>query len=195
MSKRRTKPVRRSPPTTDHRKIWPWVAVVAVGIALLIAARTMRSARATTEQSPPVSNASAPVHEMPASSQFLPTVENKARPAGPAPEGMVWIPGGEFSMGAQDPPDRNDTVGMQATADSRPVHRAYVDGFWMDATEVTNEQFARFVKATAYVTVAERTPRAEDFPGAPAENLVAGSVVFAPADHAVPLDDHFRWWT
>ena len=66
--------------------------------------------------------------------------------------------------------------------DSRPIHRVYVDGFWMDATEVTNEQFAAFVKATGYVTVAERTPRAEDFPGAPPENLVAGSVVFSPPD-------------
>ena len=42
--------------------------------------------------------------------------------------------------------------------------------------------------------VAERTPRAEDFPGAPLENLVAGSVVFSPPDHAVPLNSHFRWW-
>ena len=49
-------------------------------------------------------------------------------------------------------------------------------------------------EATGYVTVAERTPRAEDFPGAPPENLVAGSVVFTPPDHAVPLDDHFQWW-
>ena len=77
---------------------------------------------------------------------------------------MVWIPGGEFSMGAQDPTDMRDAVGMQATEDSRPVHRVYVDGFWMDATEVTNAQFASFVKATGYVTVAERKPRAEDFP-------------------------------
>ena len=195
MRKRRSKPARRAAATPHRRKIWTWVAVVGVGIVLLIAARTMRSTPATTEQSPPVSSARAPVHEAPASAQFLPTVENKARPARPAPEGMVWIPGGEFSMGAQDPPDRNDTVGMQATADSRPVHRAYVDGFWMDTTEVTNEQFARFVKATGYVTVAERTPRAEDFPGAPAENLIAGSVVFSPPDHAVPLNDHFQWWS
>ena len=78
-------------------------------------------------------------------------------------------PGGEFSMGAQDPHDIHDAVGMQATTDSRPVHRVFVDGFWMDRTEVTNEQFARFVKATGYVTVAERTPRAEDFPGAPTD--------------------------
>jgi formylglycine-generating enzyme len=126
---------------------------------------------------------------------FQPTVPNATAAPGPAPAGMVWIPGGEFSMGAQDPPDVNDAVGMQATTDSRPIHRVYVDGFWMDATEVTNEQFAAFVKATGYVTVAERTPRAEDYPGAPPENLVAGSVVFSPPDHAVPLDSHFRWWS
>ena len=107
---------------------------------------------------------------------------------------MVWIPGGEFSMGAQDPPDMNDKVGMQATTDSRPVHRVFVDDFWMDATEVTNEQFAEFVKATGYVTVAEQTPRAEDYPDAPPENLVAGSVIFSPPATAVPLNDHFQWW-
>jgi formylglycine-generating enzyme required for sulfatase activity len=114
-------------------------------------------------------------------------------PPGEKPEGMVWIPGGEFSMGAAEQAGMND-VGMQATEDSRPIHRVYVDGFWMDATEVTNAQFARFVDATKYVTVAEHTPRAEDFPGAPPENLVAGSVVFSPPNHAVPLDNHFQWW-
>jgi formylglycine-generating enzyme required for sulfatase activity len=70
-----------------------------------------------------------------------------------------------------------------------------VDGFWMDRTEVTNEQFARFVKATGYVTVAEQTPRAEDFPGAPPESLVPGSVVFSPPHHAVPLSDPYQWWS
>jgi formylglycine-generating enzyme len=106
---------------------------------------------------------------------------------------MAWIPGGEFSMGAQDPPDK-DEVGMKATVDSRPIHRVSVDGFYMDKTDVTNAQFAKFVKAIGYVTLAERKPRAEDFPGAPPENLVAGSVVFSPPDHAVPLNDHFQWW-
>jgi formylglycine-generating enzyme required for sulfatase activity len=78
--------------------------------------------------------------------------------------------------------------------DARPIHRVYVDGFWMDRTEVTNDEFARFVRATGYVTVAERTPRAEDFPSAPPENLVAGSVVFRPSNLPVPLDNHYRWW-
>ena len=125
---------------------------------------------------------------------FGPTVPNKQPAPGAAPKGMVWIPGGEFSMGAQDPPDMG-TVGMQATRDSRPIHRVYVDGFFMDKTDVTNAQFAAFVKATGYITVAEKTPRAEDYPGAPPENLVAGAVVFSPPDHAVPLDDHFQWWS
>ena len=98
---------------------------------------------------------------------FAATVPNKNSPSGKASEGMVWIPGGEFSMGAPDPPDMNDAVGMQATKDSRPIHRVHVDGFWMDKTEVTNEEFAAFVKSTGYVTVSERTPRAEDVPGAP----------------------------
>src|SRR6185369_8496835 len=70
-----------------------------------------------------------------------------------------------------------------------------VGGFWMDKTEVTNAQFAKFVEATGHVTVAEKTPKAEDFPGAPPENLVAGSVVFAPPAQPVPLDTHLRWWT
>jgi len=107
---------------------------------------------------------------------------------------MVWIPGGEFSMGAADPPDM-DMVGMSATTDSRPIHRVYVDGFFMDKTDVTNAQFAEFVKATGYVTIAEKTPPQAEFPGAPPENLVAGGVVFSPPDHEVPLNDHFQWWS
>lgn len=132
---------------------------------------------------------------MSAPSSFLPTKPNTTKPPGPAPAGMVWIPGGEFSMGAADPvgKDMND-VGMNATTDSRPIHRVYVDGFWMDKTEVTNVQFEKFVKATGYVTVAERTPTAEEFPGAPPENLVAGSVVFSPPGHPVPLNNFLQWW-
>src|ERR1700722_6035893 len=125
---------------------------------------------------------------------FAPTVPNAAANPARAPSGMLWIPGGEFSMGAQNPPDVDDG-GMKATLDSRPIHRVYVDGFFMDKTDVTNAEFAKFVKATGYVTIAERKPKAEDFPGAPPENLVAGSVVFAPPDHPVPLDDHLQWWS
>jgi formylglycine-generating enzyme required for sulfatase activity len=80
------------------------------------------------------------------------------------------------------------------TSDALPVHRVAIDGFWIDATELTNDAFEKFVKATGYVTVAERVPTAAELPGVPPENLVAGSVVFTPPDHPVPLTDHFQWW-
>jgi len=134
-----------------------------------------------------------PQPAQPVPSTFGPTVVNTSSTPGSAPDGMVWIPGGEFSMGANDPPDMHE-VGMQATEDARPIHRAYVDGFFMDRTVVTNAQFAAFVKATGYVTLAERVPNAKDFPTAPPENLVAGSVVFTAPDHPVPLNNHFQWW-
>jgi sulfatase modifying factor 1 len=125
---------------------------------------------------------------------FGPTVPNTQPPPGAVPTGMVWIPGGEFSMGAKEFPDMN-MVGMQATKDSRPIHRVYVDGFFMDKTDVTNAQFARFVKAVGYVTVAEKKLLPADYPGVPAQNLVAGGAVFAPPDHAVALDDAYAWWS
>jgi len=164
---------------------WTWLVIVAIaavgGWALYALQRP--------EMPPPTAKAHSTVEG------FQPTVPNKTPAPGPAPEGMVWIPGGEFSMGAADPvgADMND-VGMNATYDSRPIHRVYVDGFWMDKTEVTNAEFEEFVAATGYVTVSERTPTAEDFPGAPPENLYAGSVVFSPPDHPVPLTNHLQWW-
>jgi formylglycine-generating enzyme len=79
--------------------------------------------------------------------------------------------------------------------DARPWHRVRLSGYWIDKTLVTNAQFARFISATHYVTVAERKPRAEDSPDAPAENLVAGSVVFTSPTHPVPLDNSMQWWS
>jgi formylglycine-generating enzyme required for sulfatase activity len=88
-------------------------------------------------------------------SGFAPTRVNDAKPRSPAPEGMVWIPGGEFSMGAAVNGEGSHEMPM-ASNDSGPIHRVRVDGFWMDATAVTNEQFEKFVRATGYVTIAER---------------------------------------
>lgn len=194
-----------------ERKLWIAGLVIVVATAACVA--VYKHSGAVEAKAPGASAAATSTHETTAAGSsrampdartsapamkevsFEPTVPNTAPAApSPAPSGMIWIPGGEFSMGAQDPPDMND-VGMKATVDSRPVHRVYVDGFFMDKTDVTNAQFARFVKATGYVTVAERKPRAEDYPAAPPENLVAGSVVFAPPDHPVPLNDYFQWWT
>ncbi len=79
-------------------------------------------------------------------------------------------------------------------ADALPIHRVYVDGFWMDETDVTNAEFEKFVQATGYITIAERTPTKEEFPMAPPESLVAGSIVFTPTSRPVPLNNHYRWW-
>ncbi|MBL8957400.1 MAG: formylglycine-generating enzyme family protein [Myxococcaceae bacterium] len=95
--------------------------------------------------------------------------------AGAAPPGMVWVPGGELSMGALE------------ADDSRPVHRVRVRGFFIDATEVTNAEFARFVAATGYVTTAERD--VAEVPGAE-----AGSLVFTKTATRVRLDDVSLWW-
>src|SRR5688572_30296087 len=64
---------------------------------------------------------------------------------GESPEDMVWIPGGEFSMGNASDQGLCDG-GSSSMEDARPVHRVYVDGFFMDQTEVTNKQFSAFVK-------------------------------------------------
>jgi formylglycine-generating enzyme required for sulfatase activity len=79
--------------------------------------------------------------------------------------------------------------------DALPSHLVEVAGFWMDATPVTNAEFERFVKATGYVTVAERKLNPADFPGVPADKLVPGSAVFHPTASAVPLDNPLQWWT
>lgn len=107
--------------------------------------------------------------------------------------GMVWIEGGEFNMGGNDP---------LARADEQPIHRVRVDGFWIDQTEVTNRQFAEFVKATGYITIAERPVDWEELkkqlpPGTPKPDdkmLQPGSMVFTPPDHPVDLRMYEQWW-
>ncbi|MCD6064989.1 MAG: hypothetical protein K0R82_2900, partial [Flavipsychrobacter sp.] len=104
-------------------------------------------------------------------SAFQPTIINSRQQAGDPPDGMAWIPGGEFSMGYSDTVGPNKHAGIN---DAQPVHRVSVSGFYMDKTEVTNADFAAFVNATGYMTIAERAPTQEEFPDAPAENLFAG---------------------
>ena len=199
MSGKQNKRQRKSTPDQrrgSEKRSFLWIA----GLVLLFVAGA--AAVYYRHFAPVHANTVAPVAPAPAmptmpaasAASFGPTVPNASSAPAKAPAGMGWIPGGEFSMGAQDPPGMDD-VGMKATIDSRPVHRVFVDGFFMDKTDVTNAEFAKFVKATGYVTIAERKPRAEDYPGAPPENLVAGSVVFAPPDHPVSLDNYFQWWT
>jgi formylglycine-generating enzyme required for sulfatase activity len=88
---------------------------------------------------------------------------------------MVWIPGGDFSMGSHDPREMM-CGGPDAMDDARPIVRVHVDGFWMDETDVTNEEFEKFVQATGYITIAEQSPKPEQFPQVPKEMLVPGSL-------------------
>jgi len=106
---------------------------------------------------------------------------------------MVWIAGGEFSMGSESSADSLCAI-PGVTRDAQPVHRVAVDGFWVDATEVTNEDFAAFISATGYVTVAERPLDPRDFPGAPADALVPGSTVFTAPGRPVNLRNAMEWW-
>ena len=124
---------------------------------------------------------------------FSACVSTPERPAPGDHTGMVRIPGGTFMMGAD-----ND----QASPDEYPKHKVTVKGFWMDATEVTNRQFAEFVEATGYVTTAEQKPDWEELkkslpPGTekPDESvLVPSSMIFLPAQQPVNLNDYSQWW-
>src|SRR5215472_7613551 len=98
-------------------------------------------------------------------------------------EPMIWIPAGKFLMGSE-----------KFYREEWPVHSVEVNGFWIDKYEVTNEDFAQFVTATGYVTLAERPPRAEDYPGAKPEMLVPGSLVFRKRDRPVDLNNWMNWW-
>ncbi len=166
-----------------------FAAATAAVIALMTATAL---AQPVAKVAPTPASGDAPANVPP--SAFAPTVPNKAPAPGLAPEGMVWIPGGEFSMGSDGKCNGASCCSPSTVADALPVHRVYVDGFWMDATDVTNDKFEQFVKATGYKTIAEIAPTKEEFPTAPPENLVAGSVVFTPTPGPVPLTDHFQWW-
>jgi formylglycine-generating enzyme required for sulfatase activity len=122
----------------------------------------------------------------------LVTLDRQGAPAD-RPPGMVWIPGGEFTMGT------DSDLGWP---DEKPAHRVRVDGFWMDETEVTNAQLRAFVKATGYVTTAEKPPDLDELmkqmppgtPRPPKEKLVPGALVFKPTKGPVDTRDFSRWW-
>ncbi len=96
---------------------------------------------------------------------------------------MIWVPGGTFRMGSD-----------KHYAEERPVHRVSVDGFWIDRYPVTNERFARFVKATNHRTFAEIPPDPAQYPGAKPDMLYAGSLVFVQPAGPVDLRNIANWW-
>ena len=110
--------------------------------------------------------------------------EQKPFDPGPAPDGMVWIPAGTFWMGSSDP----------KMTDAQPEHAVTLDGFWMDATEVTNEQFEKFVAATGYKTTAELTAAREEGAGDVPETRRPGSMVFLTPEQFKSTDTQVLWW-
>ena len=103
--------------------------------------------------------------------------------ASPPSRNMVWISGGTFRMGS----DRH-------YPEEAPAHKVTVDGFWIDRTPITNQDFYKFVSATGHVTTAEIKPVAADYPGVLPHMLRAGSLVFTPPNHLVDLGDWGQWW-
>ena len=152
-----------------------FAAILAAGIAACRAA----------DKPSPVPSAATAGHEpaAPVAADASPRI-NPPTPPGPAPAGMVWVPGGTFWMGCVD-------CGMP---DAQPVHLVRVDGFWMDTSPVTNADFERFVRETRYVTVAERPLDPAQFPGVPAAKLVPGSAVFVAPPQVASLDNPMQWW-
>jgi sulfatase modifying factor 1 len=108
---------------------------------------------------------------------------NEDTTSAPAYRGMLWIAGGTFRMGSED-----------FHPEESPVRRVTVEGCWMDRCEVTNSQFKKFVGATGCVTLAERPLNPADFPGAPAENLKPGSMLFGRTARAVDFTNYTNWW-
>ncbi len=111
----------------------------------------------------------------------------------PSDRDMVWIPAGEFVMGS------SEAMGIDQQPNSLPLHRVWVDGFWMDRYEVTNAQFAEFVRATGYKTIAELPPPPELLAQALPEyrNVGPFSLVFTPPQECPPPEQCHecnRWW-
>lgn len=103
--------------------------------------------------------------------------------AGVSRDGMVRVPGGTFTMGSD-----------HHYPEEAPAHRVAVNAFWIDRDAVTNREFARFVAATGYVTLAEKPADPADYPGADPAMLAPASVVFVPPPGRVDLRNHFNWW-
>ena len=116
-------------------------------------------------------------------SLLFPNSEPSGVVATSAPAGMIWVGGGTYLMGS-------DTHYPEEV----PAHRVTVDGFWMDRTPVTNQQFRAFVEATGHRTFAEIPPDPAQYPGAIKELMHPGSLVFSKPPGPVDMRDFHNWW-
>jgi len=113
--------------------------------------------------------------------------------ATPPPGEMALIPAGNFTMGSDAPESRHN---------EGPTHKVHVDSFWIDEHDVTNAEFAKFVKATGYKTTAEQPIDWEELkkevppctPKPSEDKLQPGSTVFTPSDGPVDLGNVANWW-
>lgn len=109
--------------------------------------------------------------------------------------GMVFIKGGTFTMGNNHGHKDHHSGKFEVFQEERHEHQVTIDDFWIDRHEVTNAQFAQFVKETGYVTVVERKPKKEWYPpGTPEADMIAGSAVFVPPKQVFGLHNHSQWW-
>ncbi|MGE2689509.1 formylglycine-generating enzyme family protein [Mycolicibacterium pulveris] len=96
---------------------------------------------------------------------------------------LVEVAGGPFRMGS-----------TQFYPEEAPSHTVTVAAFAVERHPVTNAQFAAFVEQTGYRTVAEQPLDPALYPGAAAEDLVPGGLVFRPTSGPVDLRDWRQWW-
>lgn len=163
-------------------------AVFLLAAAALIAAIAYRGAGITTSEAQPDQHNDQP--SMPSDANVPLVLTSDA----PRFKGMVFLPGGRFTMGALD-----------SAPDEFPPHEVQLDGFWMDTHEVTNLQFAEFVKATGYVTTAEQPPQLRALqPGVNGEEIrilpelnQPGSICSYQLDSRAEIDPQkgaYSWW-
>jgi sulfatase modifying factor 1 len=102
----------------------------------------------------------------------------------PCPSDMVYIPGGTFTMGSDNPDFVEEKIAEDVT----------VSSFCIEPHEVTNAQFAKFVDETGYITVAELPLSKEQFPDLSDVERAPGSLVFKPPEEGIQQVAYLSWW-
>lgn len=149
---------------------------------IIVCTAGCQSGHPTAAQPPKVPVAVCVSHDMPSRARVIADADSARAGRGIDGAKMVYVKGGTFVMGSK------------AFADSQPLHPVTLDGFYIDEHEVTNAQFASFVKSTGYITIAERPLNPKDYPGVPVDKLRPGSAVFTPPEKTVALQNYLQWW-